>query len=158
MNLRRLKMETGTASSAILERRERFEAPRVGFSGGLLTAVMQLGLSDAQEHEAAIVLERCREDGWSNLENLQEALDALRDALYGNGSDEAEVRLAFRAVADAGEEMALFVARTAKELKRILTPAQLEMLEARKRQMHQKSHSRTAFMRSLVDEWIDVHK
>jgi len=127
------------------------------FGQRLLTVLLELDLTDAQKHDAAVILAKHRQQGRAQLGALREAMENLRRTSEGEPFNEEAIRAAFKGVAAAGEEVAVHRARLAAELKGILTPEQKASLEGLKaaRQKHRKGRmkNRTSFL----DEWIDMH-
>jgi Spy/CpxP family protein refolding chaperone len=131
--------------------------PGVHFGEGLLKALIRLDLTDAQKHEAALILAKKRDEGKETREALRSAMEALRQATETDAFDEEAVRTAFKGVATAGEEMAVHVAKLVAELKGILTPDQKEALEGFKATRHEKRKGWRENRTSFLDEWIETH-
>ena len=128
------------------------------YSGeGLLKALIRLDLTDAQKHEAALILAKSRDEGKETREALRSAMEALRKATETDAFDEDAVRTAFKGVATAGEEMAVHVAKLVAELKGILTPEQRAALEEFRAARHEKHKGRMENRTSSLDEWIETH-
>jgi len=147
----------GAAYAATEENTQAFDRSGSGFGGGFLSALVKLGLTDAQKHQVALILRTSREKGRAYFDDFRRALQVLRGVMATNGSDENAVREAFKAVATAGEEMAVHKAGVIMELKSILTPEQLEILEELKATMAEQRNARMEVVRSLLDEWIEVY-
>ncbi len=131
--------------------------PGAHFGQGLLKGLLALDLTDAQKHEAAVILSKYRDTGENLRDALRAAMEELRETTEAEPFNEEAIRSAFKGVAAAGEEMAVHRARVAAELKGILTPEQKAALEEFRagRQKHRKGRmkNRTSFL----DEWIDMH-
>lgn len=147
----------GIAHAATLENTQQFEGSGAGCGGGFLRAMVKLGLTDAQKHQVALILRTSREKGREHFDDFREALQVLRGVMTTNGSDENAVREAFKAVASAGEEMAVHKAGVIMELKSILTPEQMVIFEEWKATMAERRNTRMEVVRSLLDEWIEVY-
>jgi Spy/CpxP family protein refolding chaperone len=124
---------------------------------GLLRALLNLDLSEAQKHEAALILSKYKEEGQELRTTLRSAVEVLRRTSETEPFNEEAVRSAFKGVADAGEEMAVHGARLAAELRGILTPEQQEALEEHKAARLGKRKGRMENRISFLDEWIETH-
>jgi Spy/CpxP family protein refolding chaperone len=124
---------------------------------GVLRVLLDLDLTDAQKHEAALILSKYRDQGKELRDALRTAMEGLREAVEADAFDEAAVRTAFKGVASAGEEMAVHGAKVVAELKGILTPEQRAALEEHKAARHEKHKGRRGNRTSFLDEWIEMH-
>ncbi len=131
--------------------------PGAHFGQGLLKALLDLDLSDAQKHEAALILSKYRDEGLARRDALRTAMEALRGTAEADPFDEEAIRAAFKGVAGAGEEMAVHGAKLVAELKGILTPEQKESLEEHRAARHEKRNGRMGNRVSFLDEWVETH-
>jgi Spy/CpxP family protein refolding chaperone len=131
--------------------------PGAHFGEGLLKALIRLDLTDAQKHEAALILGKHRDEGKGKREALRSAMEGLRTATETGTFDDDAVRAAFKGVATAGEEMAVHVAKLVAELKGILTPEQNAALEEFKASRHERRKGWRENRTSFLDEWIETH-
>ena len=131
--------------------------PGAHFSQGLLKALLNLDLTEAQKHEAALILSKYRDEGQARRDALRTAMEALRGTAEADPFDEEAIRAAFKGVAGAGEEMAVHGAKLVAELKGILTPEQKESLEEQRAARHEKRKGRKGNRVSFLDEWIETH-
>jgi Spy/CpxP family protein refolding chaperone len=148
---------SGSVCAASLKSAHSFEGSGFGLRGGFLKAIIQLNLSDAQKHEAALILMKYREEGLAKLHDLREATKVFREVSDAIGSDGNVVREAFKPVAAAGEEMAVFKAKVVTELKGLLTPEQLKIVQEFKGEMADRRSALVEVAVSRLDEWIEVH-
>jgi Spy/CpxP family protein refolding chaperone len=131
--------------------------PGAHFGQGILRALLNLDLTDAQKHEAALILSKYRDEGQERRATLRTAMEDLRGTAEADPFDEEAIRAAFKGVAGAGEEMAVHGAKLVAELKGILTPEQKESLEEHRAARHEKRKGRKGNRVSFLDEWIDTH-
>ena len=136
--------------------------PGVGGPGthlgqGMLRVLLNLDLTDAQKHEAALILSKYRDEGRERRAALRTAMEGLRGTAEADPFDEEAIRAAFKGVAGAGEEMAVHGAKLVAELKGILTPEQKESLEEQRAARHENRKGRRGNRVSFLDEWIDTH-
>jgi len=131
--------------------------PGAHFGQDLLRALLDLDLTDAQKHEAALILSKYRDEGRERRAALRAAMEELRGTTEAGPFDEEAVRAAFKGVAAAGEEMAVHGAKLVAELKGILTAEQKESLEEHRAAWQGKREGRMEKRISFLDEWIDTH-
>ena len=131
--------------------------PGAHFSQGLLRALLNLDLTEAQKHEAALILSKYRDEGQERRDALRTAMEELRGIAEADPFDEEAIRAAFKGVAGAGEEMAVHGAKLVAELKGILTPEQKESLREHGTARHEKRRGRMGNRTSFLDEWIETH-
>jgi len=131
--------------------------PGTHFGQGILRALLSLDLTEAQKHEAALILSRYRDEGQDRRAALRTAMEELRGTAEADPFDEEAIRAAFKGVAGAGEEMAVHRAKLAAELKGILTPGQKESLEEHRAARHGKRKGRRENRTTFLDEWIEMH-
>ena len=131
--------------------------PGAQFGQGLLRALLNLDLADAQKHEAALILSKYRDEGQERRAALRTAMEDLRGTAEADPFDEEAIRAAFKGVAGAGEEMAVHGAKLVAELKGILTPEQKESLEEHRAARHGKREGRMENRTSFLDEWIETN-
>ena len=131
--------------------------PGAHFGQGLLRALLNLDLTAAQKHEAALILSKYRDDGQARRDALRTAVEELRGTAEADPFDEEAIRAAFKGVSGAGEEMAVHGAKLVAELKGILTPKQKESLEEHRTARHEKRKGRMGNRISFMDEWIITH-
>lgn len=125
---------------------------------GLMRALIKLDLTDAQKHEAALILSKYREQGKERRTAFRKAMEGLRETSMAEPLDEEAVRAAYKEVATAGEEMAVHGAKLAAELRGILTPEQKASLDAFKAARHERHGGRMAHKgATFLDEWIELH-
>jgi Spy/CpxP family protein refolding chaperone len=131
--------------------------PGAHFCQGMLRALLDLDLTDAQKHEAALILSKYRDEGRERRAALRTAMEELRGTSEADPFDEDAIRAAFKGVAGAGEEMAVHGAKLVAELKGILTPEQKESFEEMRAGRHEKRKGRMGDRTSFLDEWIEKH-
>ena len=131
--------------------------PGAHLGEGLMRVLIRLDLTDAQKHEAALILLRYRDEGKERRAALRTAMKELRETSETEPFNEEAIRTAYRGVAAAGEEMAVHGAQLAAELKGILTPEQRASLEAFKAARHGRHGGGLGHRITLLDEWIDLH-
>ena len=131
--------------------------PGAHFGQGILRALLSLDLTDAQKHEAALILSKYRDEGKERRAALRTAMEELRGTTEADPFDEEAIRAAFQGVAGAGEEMAVHGAKLAAELRGILTPEQKESLEGHRAARHGKRKGQRENRTTFLDEWIETH-
>ncbi len=97
-----------------------------------LKTIIQLDLSDSQELKIKSILEKYENERASLKESLREARKNLISVLETEQPDEDQIRSALRRAAPIREELLVMRVRIMAELKTVLTPEQLQLLEERK--------------------------
>jgi Spy/CpxP family protein refolding chaperone len=97
--------------------------------GGGFRFLRHLDLAEAQQAQVRDVMATHRPEMQSRMTELQDAREALREAIRGESFDEGAVRAAHGKVAAQAEEMAVLRARAFAEIRPILTPEQQARLE-----------------------------
>jgi Spy/CpxP family protein refolding chaperone len=133
------------------------EGPGFGPRGGLIRALQQLDLSEAQKREVALIVERHREEGREKADALHEALEGLRGISEATPIDEDAIREAFGPVAAAGEEMAVHRARLIAELRQVLTPEQWETLKEQRGSGLERMKERRNRRSRVLDDWVKAY-
>ena len=152
-----MALVSGTAYAMPGHGRHGMEGPGAHFGQAVLRALLDLELTDAQKHEAALILSKYRDEGRARRDALRSAMEVLRETTEADPFNEEAVRSAYSGVADAGEELAVHGARLVAELKGILTPEQKEALEEHRTARRAKRKGRMENRTTFLDEWIDTH-
>ena len=128
-----------------------------GFKGAMgsrilgLKTLIQLNLSDSQKSRILSIIEKYEKDIEGAKSNLREARHTIRAALQAAEFNEDEIRNAYRQAAPIKEELLVMGAKMKAEMKTVLTPEQLQLLEERKAE-------RIEEMRGRFDRWFENHK
>ena len=112
-----------------------FDCPRfggMGFDGPSLRAVMDLNLSDSQRDQAIQIMETFQIDRIKTRGTMIKERDNLRTVLQADEFDEAKAREAFQKMSSIRENMLISKTKMMNEMKKILTPDQIKMLDERK--------------------------
>lgn len=96
-----------------------------------LRGVMGLDLSDTQRDQAIKIMENHQIDRIKTQGDLLKAHDALSKALQADTIDEKAVRDAYKKVSSLREDRIVARAKMANEMKAILTPEQVKVLDER---------------------------
>jgi Spy/CpxP family protein refolding chaperone len=115
---------------------------RQGNMGQFLLGRMgdRLELTDEQRTEIEGIVESCKEDAEAIRDAIQEAMKALHETAT-EGTEE-EIAAAGKAVGDAFTQQALKRAKTAKQIKEVLTEEQQAQLKELKVEMKEKMQQR----------------
>ncbi len=117
-----------------------------GFHG--LKTLIQLDLSDSQKLKIMSIIEKYENQRASLKESLREARKNLTRVLETEQPDEDQMRSALRRAAPIREELFVLRVKMAAELKTVLTPEQLQLLE--QRQAH-----RTERLKARIGPWLE---
>ena len=116
-----------------------------------LKTLIQLNLSDSQKSRILSIIEKYENDIESAKNNLREARHNIRAAIQAGEFNENEIRNAYRQAAPIKEELLVMGAKMKAEMKTVLTPEQLQLLEERKAE-------RIEEIRGRFDRWFENHK
>ena len=116
-----------------------------------LKTLIQLNLSDSQKSLILSIIEKYENDIEKAKNNLREERHNIRAALQAGEFNEDEIRNAYRQAAPIKEELLVMGAKMKAEMKTVLTPEQLQLLEERKAE-------RIEEMRGRFDRWFENHK
>lgn len=97
-----------------------------------LKTIIQLDLSDSQKLKIMSIIEKYENERASLKESLREARKNLTRVLETEQADEDQIRSALRRAEPIREELFVKRVKMAAELKTVLTPEQLQLLEQRK--------------------------
>jgi Spy/CpxP family protein refolding chaperone len=123
----------------------------------LLKAFMQLNLSDSQEHEIALILKQNRDENREMMRKMMEARRRVGELTMADDLNEEAIRQAVREVASYGEKLAVKRAMVLHDIKKVLTPEQLTVVQQLREEMASKGKDRLRSGVSLLDAWIDAH-
>ena len=116
-----------------------------------LKTLVQLNLSDSQKSLILSIIEKYENDIEKAKNNLREERHNIRAALQAEEFNEDEIRNAYRQAAPIKEELLVMGAKMKAEMKTVLTPEQLQLLEERKAE-------RIEQIRGRFDRWFENHK
>jgi Spy/CpxP family protein refolding chaperone len=116
-----------------------------------LKTLIQLNLSDFQKSRILGIIEKYENDIESTKNDLREARYNIWSALQAGEFNENEIRNAYRQAAPIKEELLVMGAKMMAEMKTVLTPEQLQLLEERKAQ-------RIEEIRGRFDRWFEERK
>lgn len=97
-----------------------------------LKTIIQLDLSDSQKLKIMSIIEKYDNERSRLKESLREARKNLTRVMQTEQADENQIRSALRRAAPIREELFVMRAKMVAELKTVLTPEQLQLLEKRK--------------------------
>ena len=109
-----------------------------------LKSMIQLQLSDSQQSNILNILEKYENQRENLKQSLREARRNLARVLEAEQPDEDEIRDALRRAVPIREELLVMKVKMMAELKTVLTPEQLQLLEERKAHRSERLKSRTA--------------
>lgn len=127
-----------------------------GLRQSVLRTILELNLTDAQKHEAALILKKHRPEAGAAFDRVRLAVADLGEVMKREPQNEEAVREAFRKAAAAGEDMAVARGRIMAELRGVLTPGQQKLLFERRDVLGGKIRDRIEAGRALLGEWIEL--
>lgn len=123
----------------------------------LALLLIDLKLTDAQKREAALILSRHKDQAGPALDRVLAAAGSFSEVMGRSPDDERAVREAFRAMAAAGEDMAVARGRIMAELKKTLGPEQQAVLAAGRESLRGRIKARIETGRDILEAWIKAH-
>ena len=124
---------------------------RQGLMG--LRTVMELNLSDSQKDQALKIMEKYQNNRAEVRESLIKERDSLRTAIQADEFNEGNTREVFQKASSIREDMFIERAKMMTEMKKILTPDQIKVLNERKAERLEKMKGHMDHRRAMVDKW-----
>lgn len=121
----------------------------------VLRTLMKLDLTQDQKHQIAGILKAERSKIKEQVAVVISARKTLFETTHSEVFDEAAVRSAAKAAANAEEELAVSRARVVSELKAVLTAEQKAVLQDTRLAREKKIKQRIEKAESRIDHWID---
>lgn len=121
---------------------------------GAFRLLMDLDLSSNQKSEIKAILDSYQDEQDALHERMRAARETFRNTVQAGNFDEQRVREAYQTMNPVLEDMAVFHTRLRLELKSVLTPEQLETLEARRDAFKEKHQDHRQFRRAVMDAWL----
>ena len=116
-----------------------------------LKTLIELNLSDSQKSQLLNIIDKYEKDMQIARNNLREARHNIRTILKAGEFNENDLRNACQQAAPFKEDLLVMGAKMKAELKTVLTPEQLQLLEERKAQ-------RMKRYRDRLDSRFENHK
>jgi Spy/CpxP family protein refolding chaperone len=116
-----------------------------------LKTLIELNLSDSQKSQLLSIIDKYEKDMEVARNSLREARHNIRTILKAEKLNEKDLRNACQQAAPIKEDLLVMGAKMKAELKTVLTPEQLQLLEERKAQ-------RMKRFRDRLDSRIENHK
>ncbi len=116
-----------------------------------LKTLIELNLTDSQKSQLLSIIDKYEKDMEIARNSLREARHNIRTILKAGELNEDDLRNACRQAAPIKEDLLVMGAKMMTEMKAVLTPEQLQLLEERKAQ-------RIERLRDRLDSQIENHK
>jgi Spy/CpxP family protein refolding chaperone len=123
----------------------RRHGPWIGFRG--MRVFLELKLSEAQQSKMLEIMDKYREKREGMHDRMRKARAQIWKVMSSEKIDEPALRDALRKSSSVREDLVVLRARMKTELKTILTPEQLKMLEDRKARFHRCSGAKSGRMK-----------
>ncbi len=124
-----------------------------GLGGPGLGTLMGLNLSDAQRDQALKIMETYQIDRIKARGDMIKEHENLREALRGDTFDEKKVRQAYKKIASLREDQLVARAKVMNEMKAILTPEQVKLLDERTEAVSDWKETRRGYGRPFAGKW-----
>ena len=121
-----------------------------GMGAGML--LRGLDLTEAQRQQIRQLTEQHREATRTIAERLQAARAARQEAMTATPTNEAQIRAAVQQEADVEADLAVQQARLMADVRAVLTPEQLQQVEARRTQREARMQERRERMQQRMQE------
>jgi len=130
---------------------------RGGPGGGMhLKMLWDLDLSTEQKAAIGRLLPAYREEKDALMEKRHAVRETMRTLMTADALDENGIRAASRAMSPIMEEMAVLRARFVFDLKDILSPEQVERLQARREGARDRRSKHRQFRQEMTDTWLQM--
>ena len=122
-------------------------------SGQGLRIVMELNLSDSQRDQALKIMETYQIDRVKARGDLIKDRDNLRKALQADKVNEQGVRKAYKKLSSVREDRLIARTKMMTEMKAILTPEQVKLLDERTAERSDRMKSQRGYGKSFTGGW-----
>lgn len=119
--------------------------------------LVQVDLTRSQKRAVARLVIKHRPEVEAALGRLLIARKALANALLAPRPDQGAVKAAYGRLAAAGEKLALLAARVLPQVRAVLTPKQIKILEGVRVDVKKRVQCRIVTRRAVIDRWLAVH-
>lgn len=123
----------------------------------VILKLVKVDLNRAQKRSIARILIKHRPQFQATMGRLHLARKALAAALLAPRPDQRAVKGAYGQLAAAGERLALLAARVLPQVRAVLTPKQIKILEGVRPDIEKRVKCRIIARRAVVDRWLAVH-
>ncbi len=129
-----------------------------GRPGGMFlrSLVGELELTDDQRDQIDVILADYKDAMLTLVEEMGTVRPDLAEAIHSDVFDETGVRLASQAIAAIQEEMNVLRALVISDVRNVLTPEQLELLDEWRARKLERDQIRLESMGSRLDEWVEA--
>jgi Spy/CpxP family protein refolding chaperone len=117
-----------------------------------LKTFIELQLTESQQETLLNIITRHQSEGFDTRERMLEAKKNMRRLMQAEELNEAEIRKAFQEVSQIKEERFVSRARMLVEMKKVLSPEQISLLEDRKAQRFARMKDRLEFWQEMRGE------
>ena len=119
-------------------------------------ALMDLNLTGAQKTQIGEILKKYEPQQEEASKKMQEVRDIIEPVLTASEFNEAKIRQACEQVAPTVQDMVVLKAKVMYEIRGVLTPEQIKMLEERRAEMKGKMEKRKEFRKTFLDTWLQM--
>ena len=130
--------------------------PGMGPGMSSFKALMDLDLTDAQKGQISEILQKYQaqqEDAWKKM---QEVRDIMEPVLTAPEFNEANIRQACEQVSPMIQDVVVQKAKVMNEIRGVLTPEQIKVLEGKRAEMKGKMQKRKAFRKTFLNTWLQM--
>ncbi len=130
---------------------------QAGQENPALRLLSQLNLSNDQKHRIALILRDNRDTLREEITAVVQARFNLFRSVHGDTLDEDAVHQASQDLAEAEENLAVSSAGIFNQVKSVLTPDQMAVLQGFREDMARRMQQRIGSFATFIDSWIDKY-
>jgi|SaaInl8_200m_RNA_FD_contig_81_603578_length_1946_multi_6_in_0_out_0_1 Spy/CpxP family protein refolding chaperone len=132
-------------------RRGRMGGPRGGGHMGLKT-MMALNLTPEQQTAVSGIIDTYDTERGETRDRLEAAREGIATVMQSEAFDESALRKAFQEASTAREDLFVLGAKMREEIKKVLTPDQIDLLKEKRAERRKRMESRMARKMDRLDQ------
>ena len=130
--------------------------PGMGHGMFPFKALMDLNLTGAQKAQIGEILKKYEAQQEEALKRMQEVRDILEPVLTAPTFNESNIRQACEQVTPTIQDLVVFKAKVLNEIRGVLTPEQIKMLEEKREKIKGKMEKRKEFRKTFLNTWLQM--
>jgi Spy/CpxP family protein refolding chaperone len=118
--------------------------------------MMELNLTEPQKGQIGEILKKYQAQQEDASKKMQEVRDTLEQVLTASEFNEANIRQACEQAAPAVQDIIVLKAKVMSEIRGVLTPDQIKILEETRAEMKEKMQKRKEFGKQFLSTWLQM--
>ncbi len=118
--------------------------------------LMELNLTEAQKGQIGEILKKYQVQQEDASKKMQEVRDTLEPVLTASAFNEANIRQACEQAAPTVQDIIVLKAKVMSEIRGVLTPDQIKILEETRAEMKEKMQKRKEFGKQFLSTWLQM--